>query len=183
MLNPNECQSKTQLQLPWEVSETTSQLLTLFRREVKKLGPLQKHLRCLAWKANVECVTLRLLFLCSSYLDFPTRQYLQVFQSFFFQPAQGISNTHTHNICWFLTDFLLKTPSLLFAFFFSFFCVPFPIFLAKEESTVHEQWKCFVKYNLCPLVQPGQEIKRRHDRIELAVWLNQKKLKPHRVLI
>lgn len=31
----------TQLQLLWEVSESTSQLLTVFRGEVKKLGPPQ----------------------------------------------------------------------------------------------------------------------------------------------
>lgn len=38
VLIPGESQSDTQLQLLWEVSETTSQLLTLFRGEVKKFG-------------------------------------------------------------------------------------------------------------------------------------------------
>lgn len=71
MLNPTESQSNTQLQLPWEVSETTSQLLILFRSTIKKFGSsLELFKGCLAWKAGTECVTLRLLFLCSSYLDF-----------------------------------------------------------------------------------------------------------------
>lgn len=71
-----------QLQLPWEASESSSQLLTVFRGEVKKNWVLQKHLKCLVWKVNVKCVTPRVLFLsgqisplsCSWYLDFPTRQ-------------------------------------------------------------------------------------------------------------
>lgn len=49
MLNPNESQSNTQLQLLWEVSETTSQLLALFRSEVKKFEstPETLELSCL----------------------------------------------------------------------------------------------------------------------------------------
>lgn len=100
-------------------------------------------------------------------------------------PEPFLTHTHVDNTCWFCTDFFPKRPvSFLPVFFFFSFvlCVPLPVFLAKEESTVHEQQKCFVKYNLCPLfgclVQPGQEIKRRHDRTGLSVRLNQKKLKP-----
>lgn len=69
--NPNESQSNTQVQLPWEVSETTSQLLTLFRSTVKKFGSSPELFEgCLACKGGTKCATLRLLFLCSSYLDF-----------------------------------------------------------------------------------------------------------------
>lgn len=71
MLNTNESQSNMQLQLPWEVSETTSQPLTVFRSTVKKFGSSPELFKgCLACKAGTKYVTLRFLFLCSSYLDF-----------------------------------------------------------------------------------------------------------------
>lgn len=71
MLNPNESQSNAQLELPQEVSDTTSQLLTLFRHEVKTSGSSPEPFkRCLALKASSKRVILRLFFLCSLYLDF-----------------------------------------------------------------------------------------------------------------
>lgn len=70
MLNPNKSQSNAQLELPQEVSDTTSQLLTLFRCEVKKCGSSPEPFkRCLALKASSKRVTLRFFFLCSFYLD------------------------------------------------------------------------------------------------------------------
>lgn len=100
---------------------------------------------------------------CSWHLDFATRQDEQVF----FQPAQAFHTHHTHKILAFFTDFLLKrSVSLIPPCFNLFICVPLPVFFVKKESTVHEQQKCLVKYNLCPLL--GTTRARNHKK----AWQN-----------
>lgn len=103
MLNPNGSQSNTQLQLPWEVSETTSQLLTLFRRTIKKFGSSSELFKgCLAWKAGTKCVILRLLFLCSSYLDFARAGGVRAVKIIGFI-GSIMDDVHELFICWQLT--------------------------------------------------------------------------------
>lgn len=56
--------------------------------------------------------------------------------------------------------------SLLPLCFNLFICVPLPVFFVKEESTVREQQKCLVRYNLCPLL--GTTRARNHKK----AWQN-----------
>lgn len=183
----------TQLQLPWEVSESTSQLLTVFRGEVKKKWVLQKHLKCLAWKASVKCVASRLLFLSRQTFPPPVHGTWIFPQGRMSSSSRDSSSSlpkpfHTHHAQKIFAGFSQisfwrdQSLLLLLVSFHLFVCRSlFSLSKRSQQSMSNKSaWSNIISAPC--LVQPGQEITRRHDRTELAVWLNQKKLKPHWLL-
>lgn len=157
-----------QLQLPWEVSESSSQLL--FRGEVKKFGSSRNFWSIL-----------------------PGRPMLSVWhQDSYSSQGRSSSNLpkpfHTHHTQIILAGFSQisfwrdQSPFCLFVSIYIFVChYLFPLSKRSQQFMSNKSaWSN--RISALYLVQPGQEITRRHDRTELAVWLNHKKQKPHWLL-
>lgn len=85
---------------------------------------------------------------------------------------------HTHKILAVFSQISFwrdQPPLFLFVSIYLFVCHSLSKRIQKSMSN-KSAWSNIISA-LC-LVQPGQETTRRHDRTELAVWLNQKELKP-----
>lgn len=183
----------TQLQLPWEVSESTSQLLTVFRGEVKKNGSSRN-----IWSVLPGRPMLNVWHQDSSSSQgrpFPS----PVHGTWIFPQGRMSSSSrdsssslpkpfHTHHAQKIFAGFSQisfwrdQSLLLLLVSFHLFVCrSQFSLSKRSQQSMSNKSaWSNIISAPC--LVQPGQEITRRHDRTELAVWLNQKKLKPHWLL-
>lgn len=151
-----------QLQLPWEVSQSSSQLL--FRGEIKKIWVIQKLLKCLAWKADVKCVTSRLLFLSRQIFPSPVHG-IWIFP--LGRMSRSSSNLpkpfHTHHTQKILAGFSQisfwrdQSPFCLFVSIYLFVCHYLFSLSKRSQQSMSNKSAWSNRISALCLVQPGQE--------------------------